>query len=213
MVKEKLTLDNLTKDLLARAELEFEKEEDKNGVYIGVIWGVGLGFALLLGRLWIFAIAFLLSAYPLVKSILLQVKYMKKKKERRISIARKEISVSVEKLSRVDEEYAVQPHTRHHHRSSNLGIGLLKSVFVFRFDSGASWRGYDPSDAVYSRRIKRYKLYKWSAEYCLSNKGLEQISLPGDEFFCVSLLGKAEIECIYPCKLFELSDEFSNEIK
>ena len=50
------------------------------------------------------------------------------------------------------------------------------------------------------------KHYSWSKDFYLSSKGLENISMKGDEFYFVSLQSHHDIAYIYPCKNFELDE-------
>ena len=57
-----------------------------------------------------------------------------------------------------------------------------------------------------------FEHYVWSKDYCLSSKGLDNISLQGDEFFYISLRGYYNVAYIYPCKLFELDETLKGKL-
>ena len=69
----------------------------------------------------------------------------------------------------------------------------IKTITLYHFDGGSSWR-LPPFD----------KHYEWSRDFYISPKGLENISIKGDEFYFVSLQAHHDIAYIYPCKNFEL---------
>ena len=56
-------------------------------------------------------------------------------------------------------------------------------------------------------RIPDGTLYAWSRDYYISQNGLQNISLPGDEFYHITLQGYSDIDYAYPCKSFTLGED------
>jgi hypothetical protein len=111
-------------------------------------------------------------------------------------LERGEISIGVEKLSSIRQEEIYEPH--HIGRRAQT----TKTVTFYYFESGIQWR--EPS-------IARH--YQWSKEYYISSKGLENISISGDEFYYVVLQGNPDIAYIYPCKNFVLDESLKQKSK
>jgi hypothetical protein len=105
------------------------------------------------------------------------------------ALDRNDISISIEVLSHISEETVYEPH------AAGGRSHMTKSITVFYFESGASWR-----------IVRTDRHYDWSPEFYLSNRGLKDTSVRGNEFFYVSLQGHYDISYIYPCKMFELDD-------
>jgi hypothetical protein len=102
-------------------------------------------------------------------------------------IQRGDVSITTERFSHAATETIIEPH-------QTLTKTKITSIATFfYFEAGRRWRV-----------PKVDKHYKWSKEYYVSTKGLENISLQGDEFFYVSLQGNFDIAYIYPCKNFAL---------
>ena len=99
---------------------------------------------------------------------------------------RGDICISVEKLSHIAEETIYEPHP------GRRRVRSTKEVTFYYFMSGGRWR------------VPVGDHYEWSSAYRLSSKGLENVSLVGDEFYYVSLQGYHEVSYIYPCKYFVL---------
>ena len=146
-----------------------------------------------LNNLWVYAIIFLIVVCGIIRYSVDYKKYSVKKHAIENLDDRKGISISVEKYDRLGVEIIFEPHF------NGTRITKHKTVSCIYFSSGGSWRVPDVD-----------KHYKWSREYFISTKGLDNISLKGDEFFYVSLQGHYEIAYVYPLKFFEL-DECFNE--
>jgi hypothetical protein len=99
---------------------------------------------------------------------------------------RGDVCISVEKLSHIAEDTIYEPHR------GRRRVHSTKIVTFYYFTSGGRWR------------VPSGEHYEWSGDYRLSSKGLENVSLVGDEFYYVSLQGYHEVSYIYPCKYFEL---------
>ena len=133
------------------------------------------------------------ALYNVVRFIIDYVKHRKNKKTVLSFFERGEISISTEVFSHIAVETVYEPHGSGHRG------GSTKSVRVYYFRGGASWRIQEA-----------YMHYSWSKNYCLSTKGLENLSIAGDEFFYIKLQNHPDIAYIYPCKIFELDACINN---
>ena len=138
----------------------------------------------------------LFAVYHLVFFIIEYRKHRARKREIAEIFEREDISISVEKLERIDHDTIYEPH------SGVKRVKALKTVKVYCFASGIRWRVPDVD-----------KHYTWSVDYCLSTKGLDNLSLVGDEFYFISVQGDFEISYIYPRKIFELGGDIKNSIQ
>ena len=189
MKKEKLTLQNIAKDLEFVSKVQMTRIDDWRSAYIMPCSAAALICGIYFKSILIGLLFFSVAAYHLVKYIG-EAKEHKAKKSKAIEIdERIDIAISVETFSHVAEETIYEPHShgRHHHDT--------KIVKFFRFEGGGEWRIPEVS-----------KHYGWSKDYHVSTKGLENISLKGDKFFYVSLKEHYDIAYIYPCKFFELDE-------
>ncbi len=169
------------------AEEQFANREDSRLRYIIPVTLLALIVGFLLKNVLIGLLIFALAAYHLVRYIIERKDYMDNKKAIKEMIERGDVAVSVETLSHIAEETVYEPN-RVVQRDR-----VIKTVKRYCFASGASWR---------VSRVDRH--YGWSRECFISTKGLENISISGDEFFYISLQENHEIAYIYPCKSFEL---------
>ena len=192
MKKECLTLHNIQQDLEYIAFEKISKLDDSHLAYILPITALAVLIGILLKNILIGLLIFSVAVYHIICYIPERKKYTDKRKATLDILQRGNISISVEQLSHIARETIYEPSP--HSKSST------KEVKYYHFDGGRSWRDYFP-----------YEHYSWSAEYHLSPKGLENISLQGDEFFYISLKGRHDIAYIYPCKLFELSKELKDK--
>lgn len=72
---------------------------------------------------------------------------------------------------------------------------LLYSTVKFWHFSNGKWRAWCPS-----------RHYAWSDLYAMSQRGLENVTLVGDEFYTVALLGDSDFGYVYPTKLFQYDE-------
>lgn len=192
MKKEELTLYNVREDLIGIAYEKMSKLDDSHLAYIIPTIALTVLLGIFTKSLLIILVLSSIAAYQIFRYIKERKKYTDKRKATLDILQRGNISISVEQLSHIARETIYEPSP--HSKSST------KEVKYYHFDGGRSWRDYFP-----------YEHYSWSAEYHLSPKGLENISLQGDEFFYISLKGRHDIAYIYPCKLFELSKELKDK--
>ncbi len=135
----------------------------------------------------IILIAFLLFAiYQAVRLIIVLHERSSRKKAILSASIRSDISISKEKLSRITEEAVREFHM------VGLDAHRYKIVNFYNFTSGKSWR------------VPQITHYKWSLDYKMSPRGLMNLSLEGDDFYCISLQKHHDISFIYPCKYFVL---------
>ena len=144
--------------------------------------------AVILGKALHFTIGLVLGLGALtffIRYVIALRAYLAQKRELNQLLERGDISISLETLSHVADEVIYEPGSSLDRRR------LMKEITVYYFLSGAGWR-----EASAGRH------YAWSREFHLSDEGLRNISLPGNEFYYVTLQGHSEISYIYPCKLF-----------
>ncbi len=192
MKKETLTLSNVRQDLIGIAYEKSSKINNTHLAYILPITALAIFLGIFLKSILIGLLIFSVAVYYIIRYIPERKKHNDKRKATFDILDRGDISISIEQLSHIAFETIYEP--RLGNKSST------KEVKYYYFDGGRSWRDYHP-----------YEHYAWSKEYHLSPKGLENLSLQGDEFFYISLKGRTDIAYIYPCKLFELSEELKNK--
>ena len=187
MEKETLTLESIAKDLNALKPDLTSRVDDRGFQASAPLTVAALIFGFYLKIVWI---ALVLAAI----SLGLIIDYIMRHRSSRIekpldhSLSRDDISISVEVLSHITLETIVEPHSHGKHSH------YTKTVLVYYFTSGIGWR--------VPYLISRH--YAWSKTHYLSTKGLQNISVEGNEFFYVSLQGYPDLTYIYPCKLFML---------
>ena len=195
MQKEKLTISNIAKDLKISSAMHGNVQKNARAYYMQS------ALVLMLG-IWIFTESLLLGVatslffvYHAVYYIIERKAYWQTKKKIMRNITRGDLSVSVEQFSHMVTETIYEPHShgRSHHSTEEVR-------FIY-FTSGGSWRVPE---------IRKH--YAWSREYFLSTKGIDNISLPGDEFFYISIKGDHSIAYVYPCKFFELDENLKKSV-
>ena len=195
MQKETLTLRNISQDLGEIADRNISNTENGRFVFIvpTIVLALSVGFAaknLLIGLL-IFAIA----AYHIFQYAKEYKKYITKKRALNDALDRADISISVEQFSHIALETIYEPHVRGRYGRPQR-VDLAKEAKFLYFMSGARWRVPQVD-----------KHYKWSKEYYVSTKGLDNISIPGDEYYYIKLQGPSDIAYVYPCKFFVLDEK------
>ena len=187
MKKETLTMEAIKTDLIKIVNYQVSNKADWRFSYIVPLTALAILLGLFTKNILIGIAIFCIAAYHIVRFIM-ESKAHKIQKAAILSvIARGEISVSTETFSHIANDVIYEPH-----RVGGRGK-LTKTVTLYHFNGGSSWRA--PLFA---------KHYEWSKEYYISPKGLENISIEGDEFYFVSLQSYHDISYIYPCKNFEL---------
>ena len=187
MKKEKLTIEGIKSDLIKITNYQVRNKADWRLSYIVPFASLAILLGVLMKNIFVGMAIFCVAAYHIFWFIMEYKEYKAKKSAILSIIECGEISVSTEILSHIANDVVYEPHTVGKRRNST------KTITLYHFNGGASWRVplFD-------------KHYEWSKEYYISTKGLENISISGDEFYFVSLKGYYDIAYIYPCKSFEL---------
>lgn len=193
MQKEPLTLGNIAKDLKIVSCESMSNKEEAHFTYIIPITALAVMVGVLLKSVLIGLLIFSAAAYFLVRYVMEYKKHQIKRRALMDMIDRGDVSISVEKFSHTAFEVIYEPHTHVGGFGRGPHAHATKEILVFYFMSGARWR---------VPLVNKH--YEWSKEYYVSTKGLENISLPNDEFFFVRLQGHHDIAYIYPCKSFVL---------
>ena len=194
MQKEILKLSNVITDLRKIADFQDDNTSEGKLAYIVPIAMVAVMVGAVLQLVWLGILIFLIDVPIIIGYIRDRRAYYTRKKALTEVIARADVSISVERLSHIAEEVIYEPHVYRGHRHTT------KLVTLFHFESGVAWRVPD-----------FIKHYPWSKEYQLTPRGLENISVEGNEFYLISLQGYHEIAYIDPCKFFEIDPQW--EIK
>ncbi len=192
MQKETLTLSGIAHDLNLVANFRFFIVNDRYS-YILAIGLLGI-IAAIFTKIWIGLVILCFAIYPTICFVRECQKDKRKRAAIESIILRGDVSISIKELSHISQETIYEPHRYGKRRYET------KTVQFFYFVAGSSWRVPEVA-----------KHYEWSKEYYISTKGLENISLPGDRFFYVSLQGYPDISYIYPCKTFVLDSTLKNE--
>ena len=187
MKKETITLSNIQEDLALVARLQISNEGDGRLVFIIPLTLVAILGGIFLKSIWLPLPLLAVAAYHAVRFVSEYRDYKANMQRITDGIQRGDVSISTERFSHAATETIIEPH-------QTLTKTKITSVATFfYFEAGRRWR---------VPKVDRH--YKWSKEYYISTKGLENISLQGDEFFYVSLQGDLDIAYIYPCKNFVL---------
>ena len=189
MEREKLLSFNIAQDLNIIAKEQISNKSNWRGTYvfgfgIAAVW-VGVYY-----KNWLLvAVLLCVAAYHAVRFAKEYREYATRRNAIMSAISRADISVSLVRFSHISEEIIYEPHR---HGVSRKGrTHLTKTVKYFCFDSGLRWRV--PPVSTH---------YAWSKDYYISTQGLDNISVPGNEFYFISLQGYPDISYIYPCKQF-----------
>ena len=189
MKQETLTLDAIKKDLMIILNLQRSRKTEWRLLYILPITLLAVIFGILLQNIVPGVLIFSTSGYQIYRCAKECKEFSAQKKKLLHACERREISISVLKFNHMAEELIYEPHynmiCRHAHSR--------KLITVYYFENGSSWRL--PDIGIH---------YKWSKEFYLSHKGLENLSTKGSEFFFVRLQSQQEIAYIYPCLMFKL---------
>ena len=195
MKKEKITLEAIKQDLMKMVNFQLSNKSDWRFSYIVPITLLAVMAGVLLKNVIVGLLIFSVAAYHIVRYV---IEYREHKKSKLAIISfveRGEISISNEVFSHIANETIYEPHR------AGRRARATKVIFVYYFNSGSSWRV--PNVDMH---------YSWSKEFYISSKGLENISISGDEFYFVSLQSHQEIAYIYPCKNFELDANLKSNV-
>jgi hypothetical protein len=187
MKKETITLSHMQEDLALVAKLQISNDSDGRLVFIIPLTLLAILGGIFLKSIWIPLPLLAVTAYHAVRFVSEYRDYKANMQRITDGIQRGDVSITTERFSHAATERIIEPH-------QTLTKTKITSIATFfYFEAGRRWRV-----------PKVDKHYKWSKEYYVSTKGLENISLQGDEFFYVSLQGNFDIAYIYPCKNFAL---------
>ena len=193
MKKETLLLSNIKKDLKIIIKFQMDNLGDWKLSYIVPFTILSVLLGVFFENVLIALLVFSVAAYHIVRYIIEYRDCSIKKKAIMNAIDRSDICISTEKLSHIATEAIYEPHVAGGRMSTHKHIAYYKHVTYYYFEAGRRWRVPTVS-----------KHYKWSKDYYLSSQGLENISIPGNEFYFISLKDDHDIAYIYPCKMFEL---------
>lgn len=209
MKKEIVTMSHIQQDLIEVAKYyRFIAVDYSQNVVIGgtIILAIFVGLMLIAYPLrgWIVFLpgTILIGLWVLwhvIRWVRAHKQYKVREKEIKAVKGREELHLSVEQLKRIQTKTVFYPSKTLTVRSVGFGRRAYRNgeVSVYHFESGGTWW------------LAYINYYQWSKEWHLSFQGLENISIPGDEFICVTLPGynDAYIKCIYPCKYFILDEK------
>ena len=190
MERERLLQSNISNDLkiIVKEQISIKSEWRMTGIFAGI--GLAIIFGMFYDNLWFLSVLFLcVATYHAVRYATEYREYSSKHKAVMKAINRADISVSLVRFSHISEEIIYEPHR--HGVLRNGRMHRTKTVKYFCFDSGLRWRV--PPVSTH---------YVWSKDYYISTQGLDNISVPGNEFYFISLQGYPDISYIYPCKQF-----------
>ena len=187
MKKETLTMEAIKSDLIKIANYQVSNKADWRFSYIVPFTALAIFLGVFTKSVFIGMAVFCVAAYHIARFIIEYKAYKAKKAVILSIIERGEISITTETFSHIANDVIYEPHRVGRRAKST------KTITLYHFNGGSSWRA--PLFA---------KHYEWSKEYYISPKGLENISIKGDEFYLVSLQAHHDIAYIYPCKNFEL---------
>ena len=187
MKKETLTVEAIKSDLIKIANYQVNSKAEWRFSYIVPLSALAILLGVFTKNIFLVIAVSCVAAYHIIRFIMEYKAYKSKKSAILSVIERGEISVSTETFSHIANDVIYEPHK----------VGRIakttKTVTLYHFNGGPSWRA-----PLFSKH------YEWSKEYYISSKGLENISIKGDEFYFVSLQAHPDISYIYPCKNFEL---------
>ena len=181
MKKEKLTKEQIQSDLLLHEKRRFW---DRSRWLVDCAIGFALipiPFCVLFQTLWI-ALPFGLMIAVLVGVLLreLTVWHLRSKRIRAGAF-----TVGTGSYSGTADEWLFRP---------SIGRGRFcfhDRVRFWQFSNG-QWQVFFPANH-----------YAWSKLYAMSHQGLENVTLEGDEYYTVCLLGDTDLGYVYPTKLFD----------
>ena len=201
MKQDKITITNIKSDLNKIAFFYFDKITEWRLTYIVPITIIALLLGIVFKNVFIGLLIFSVATYHIIQYIIACKRYIVQKKAIRKVTVRSDVCVSIESLTSITNERIYEPYIGFSGRHAYA----TKEVMFFNFRSFRRWRNISCMH------------YEWSKEYCMSPKGLDNISIIGNEFFYISLQGYPDISYIYPSKYFildkSLRDDTGDSIK
>ena len=183
---ERLTDENIKKDLLLYEKKRISRLEDWRMSYIVPLLTAAVVLWFLL-KLWWLSLG--LTVIPIYQIVCL-VSHYREYGERKRQILGGGYTVQTDRLNAIVEDEPIhEPWTGRH------GSYSVKHVDLFHFSS-SEWRV-----------VPTFKHYAWSGLYAMSQQGLFNTSIPGDEFYTVVIGNDSEIAYVYNKKLFDYQPE------
>ena len=189
MQKEILRKENIREDLLKVIGKRKDVVGEWRLCYIVPLISLALIICFVWHQPWLGLLAFLPAVYHIVRLVLALRESRTREKELLSRLERGDLTISEEVLSHIAEETVYEPHVGHRRARS------VKTVQIYYFRSGASWRHYPVE-----------KHYAWSKLYNLSPEGLENTSVAGNVFYYVRLQSDGDIGYIYNKNFFEYQE-------
>ena len=193
MKKETLTLANIQSDMRKIAYTQVSNKGDWRMPYVILSLPVVIVSGVVWKSVWLSLAILALCVHNFVKYFVAAREYKLQREAIKNILDRGDVCISVEKLSHIAEDTVYEPHP------GRRRVHSTKTVTFYYFTSGGRWR------------VPRGEHYEWSSGYRLSSKGLENVSIMGDEFYYISLQGFHEIAYVYPCKYFELDKNLNTK--
>ena len=196
MKKDTVTLAYAKADLLKIAEYHMNIIEEWRFAYIVPLSALAVLLGYLLNSIPVGVLVFLPALYHAVRFIIAYRNFRREKKAVIAALDRRDMQVAVDTLGNISKETVYEPRIRSF--GSRVRALTLREATFFNFRSGLRFRL--PHLGTH---------YAWSRELYLSAEGLENISLEGDEFYCISLRNHPDLVYIYPCKYFTLDEDLA----
>lgn len=188
ITKEILIKENIIKDLLRSEKFRRNIREEIHFCYYAPCITIAV-FILLLWRFWLIALPFLVvAAYHVIRLIA----ELREFRSRKSAIENGDFAIAQDTLSHIANTSVHEPHMRGGRRRN------LKEVADLYF-GGGSWRIYANTNAP-----NRNNHYLWSKDFAMTNAGLLNTSVKGNEFYIVIFEG--EVVYAYNKKLFEYTE-------
>ncbi len=177
--KEVLTKENLVADLLKAEKVRAFSKTSSSFAYLILIPLLSITVGIVIN----IYVGIIISLFAVFFLILL-IRQIRISKIRQQAIKNGEYTITTEKLVNICEETALQLHRRYY----------AAKVSNYMYFSNQKWK--IPSNN-----------YTWSELYKLSEAGIINTSLIGDEFYIVLVNDNHEISCVYNTKFFETRDK------
>ncbi len=189
MTKEKITFKNIQQDFLRIVKWQLENKLEWRLCFIVPITLIAVILGFVFRRLWVGMVIFLVAGYHIFHLTKHIKEYFVKKRLVKDCLDCNDISISIENFSHIAKETIYEPHRgfRMTHTTK------IVKMYYFR---AVSWR-----DPIFDDH------YRWSKDFSISSRGLDNISISGDEFLYISLSKYNDIAYIYPCKYFDLDSD------
>lgn len=190
MRKETITLDAVRQDFFRIVNFQISNKKEWRLSYIIPASILAVAAGMFFASIFVGLLVFSIAAYHIVRYVIEYKEYKKNQNAVMSLIFRGDFSISHVVFSHATDEIIYEPHRINIRRTKSTKI-----VKIFYFNGGISWR---------LPQVDNH--YLWSKEMYISSKGLENISVGGDEFYFISLQGYPDIAYVYPCKMFDIDE-------